>query len=711
MKKLIISVLALLLAVPVFGQAGTGDYLWPIEGAKAGAGIIYTPQSYIDGELNFGNLFIAAPEGTVVVSPCDGTVHSISIGYSRSLSYSNSFGYDTSLSFDEALPHIRGEVGRSFDSKYVSGHISIRAADGNVIWIGGLAGDQVFKTGQKIRRGEPIGRVAYSYQKIAEPSIDLSVSRNSKSADPMSPFGLKSTFIPPGEIKPITSLTKEQAKEDFLLYIDILREAYPGLYNVVTEAELEEYAENTVERIDSGEGDISYDDFRYIINGAVAKIHDSHIYLHAPAWQNQNKLPDYQPAVWFGFLEGRFVATLATGEYEELIGKEVSRLNGIPADSALSIIYSQTTSYDSKVEGYKDYRAATMGFGTLFRGRPDFSAEVEFADGGKSEIKGYSTKRGMPKYLNDFGDFMRLNWRPELTEMKMLNDSTAYLGLSSFSLTQVHVDEVGEFIDSIAGVPHLIIDVRNNGGGQVEPLYRLYSYIAGEPMRLDGYSRVNKKGNFAAAAHSMNYVGVTDDIFPYYEPEEGKEGFYQRPEWENTVMADSTTNYKGRVYVLANENSISAATLFPALLVRNHRGVVVGRETRTAYHFMNAIKFMDISLPNSKIAITIPLVETYFDTVVNERVPFGRGVIPDYTVPLTLDELTYRDGDAILNHTLKLIADGEYIKGDDPFAQTPEEARAGKYGNLLIIGVAVILAAVALVIALLRKRKKSGQKG
>jgi C-terminal processing protease CtpA/Prc len=62
--------------------------------------------------------------------------------------------------------------------------------------------------------------------------------------------------------------------------------------------------------------------------------------------------------------------------------------------------------------------------------------------------------------------------------------------------------------------------------------------------------------------------------------EKGSEGFYQRSENGNVVRADSLVNYKGRIYMLTNENSVSAATIFPAVVARNHRGVTVGRETR-----------------------------------------------------------------------------------------------------------------------------------
>lgn len=156
--------------------------------------------------------------------------------------------------------------------------------------------------------------------------------------------------------------------------------------------------------------------------------------------------------------------------------------------------------------------------------------------------------------------------------------------------------------------------------------------------------------------------------------------------------------------MLTNENSASAATLFPALLVRNHRGVVVGRETRTAYHFMNALKFAEISLPNSGIPVRIPLVEICFDTVVNQRIPFGRGVIPDYEVPLTLDEINYTHGDAILNYTLALIEQGKYFANDDPH-NNGELTESSNYNRVIVVFGGTGIVAGVLAIYIRRKRR------
>ena len=709
MKKIRL-ILILLLVIPnvVFAQDAPA-YLWPIEGAKSGSDIVSAPQGYIDKELNFAHLFITAPEGTPVVAPCEGTITSISISYLTSLTYMTSYGYDTKDSFDTALPGVREEAGVSVDPRYLSGSLSIRTTDGSMFHISGLQGDRTFKTGQKIGRGDPIGTVGYSYHKFAEPTISITISRNSVSADPMAPFGIKSSFIAPKEIKPIVSLTREEAKEDFTIYIDALKEAYPGLYYVISEEELEQFTARTLREIEEYGENIDFTDFQYIMGNTVARIHDSHIYMHPPIWEKGNGMPDFQPKIWFGFLRDTLVCINAVKEYEHLLYKEIVSVNGLPPDSIRKIIHDRVNTYDAQVESYKDYRAALLGFGAIFRGNERFDMTVELADGQTVDIPGHNTKNGYPRNLNDFRPFMMANYHGnEKTAFKHLNDSTAYLGISTFQLNQVEVENIGSFLsDSMGGKEHLIIDLRNNGGGDVLVLHKLYSFIALDTLRLNGYSRVNKKGNFNAFQYSNNYQGVDIELFPDFTAEEGRPGFYLRNESENTFVPDSSVHYTGKVYVLTNENSISAATVFPALVVRARRGVVVGRETRTAYHFMNALKFMDFRLPNSQITLTIPLVEIHFDTAQNERVPFGRGVLPDYPVPLSLDELRFTDGDAILNRALRLIENGEYLRGEDPFLQTAEEKPAASRTWLYYVLGAVGISIVAILASYGRRKRKT----
>lgn len=676
MKRLLGCLLFSIVAGHVSAQT---PYLWPVEGVKAGEGIIYTPQSHIDGELNFDNLFIAAPEGTEVVAPCDGTIRSYGLTYNTSLNTTTGWSIDDSKSIDQRRAEIMASGNlekRGFNPTYFNGDVGIVTPDGFTIWILGLSGDKTFKTGQKIERGTPLGRVAYSYYKIPEPSIRVSISEGGRSSDPMTPFGLKTTYIPPAEEKPVTALTKEQAAEDFTIFVDAVKECFVGLYNVVTPEEMEQYVQKTLEGINSREGDLPYADFVAIMREAVALVHDSHIGISIPRWYRVD-WGDYLPGFAFAFYGDTMLLTNTSEKYRHLIARRIAKINNATAEEIRSVVSSRIPGYDAKSEGYRDFVLGGPGF-LLFIGDPRYfvpslDMEVEFADGENVTIPGHNVKKDGPSdWVTSDGVFASLNRPRAGYATKMLTDSVAYLGIGTFGLNRVQTEEIGAFIDSIAAVPNLVIDVRNNDGGTDEVISRLYSYIAGEPMTLHGYSKVNSNAKYETFKNSFNQI-PDSEIFPDYKPEEGKDGFYDRPETGTVVKADSLVNYKGRIYMLTNGRSSSAATLFPAMLVRNHRGVTVGRETRSAYHFMNAVKFVEVRLPASLIKVRLPLVETHFDSVVNERVPYGRGVMPDYPVPLSYEEVVSED-DVMLDYTLGLIERGEYLRGDDPFAgSNPED--------------------------------------
>lgn len=696
MKKALFLVLLLVIVRVTCAQEA---YLWPIKDAKPGTNIISAPQGYIDEELNYYNLFIGAEEGALVVAPTDGVITGISIGYRQSLVSSRSYRCENG--FSRTISALLDRVDKSVNSKYLNGTLGISIGGGKMLYINGLVGDVAFKTGQRIRRGDTLGYIGYSYHKIPEPSICIEISSNSKVSDPMSPFGIKSSFIPPAEIKPITSLTQKQAKEDFKVCIDAFKEAYPGLWNVVTPAELEYYVSDTEATIESKSGHLPYRDFRNIIKRTVARIHDSHISMGSPVWEKSEPLV-FRPQINMGWLNDTLYCINATEEYRHLFGQQILSVNGISADSARRLAASDIPGYDAEAKEYVNYCLAMNGFYPLLlntEGTPTFDMNLELAGGQKIEVKGIDTRKGTPAYIANTGRFTSINRHKDSYVLKRLNSFVAYIGLSNFAQNQVEIEDIARFIKWNSQVPNLIIDVRNNGGGVEEVLEKLYSYIAGEPMVLQGYSKVNKRGGFECFKYSSNY-SVGFELFPDFKPEGGRDGFYQYPESEKKVEPDSVVNYKGRVYVLTNESSASAATLFPALLVRNHRGVVVGRETRTAYHFMNALKFAEICLPNSRISIRLPLVEIYFDTVVNPRVPFGRGVIPDYEVPLTLDEINYTHGDAILNYTLSLIKQGKYFKDED----LSNDQESPNNNTVIVVFCGICIVAGTLVIYVRRKR-------
>lgn len=89
---------------------------------------------------------------------------------------------------------------------------------------------------------------------------------------------------------------------------------------------------------------------------------------------------------------------------------------------------------------------------------------IVFADGEVRTFKG-SRSSGHPSEFSGrtYLDYVRQNYHGRNNHArKMLNDSTAYLGLGTFALNETVTDDIVGYIDSLAkaAVPNLIVDVR-----------------------------------------------------------------------------------------------------------------------------------------------------------------------------------------------------------------------------------------------------------
>ena len=666
MKRILTILAVLVLSIPSYAQL-----LWPIKGADIGSNIISRPQHYVDGELNFAGLFIAADERTEVLSPSDGTIVSLGINYFHSLIRSTS--YSVEGTFDEAILKVKAEADLSkINPKYLSGQVGIRLSDGQKIYISGLRGNVRFKTGTKIKKGDLLGTVSYAYKAFDEPHICISVSTaKGTSDDPMTPFGLETTFVAPGEIIIPDVLTPEQAQEDFNILMDAYVELYPSFDDIVTPDQFEKFKKTSLAKLQS---DISYKDFWNVIWSSTSTelAHDSHLSLLTPNPWEPVDADEYKSNLHLGAIGDSLFVTQALEKGRHLLGKQVDSLDNESASDVIRRIEGMTTGYDAGVRSKID-RLNLVAWNRIYHNRltEPRTTKVRFSDGTEYVDIWQKSGRGgkyIPALSYEVDYYKRMlqsysrNW-----DFKELNDSTVLLTVNTFSLNDVEVDDIVSKIGENVQKENMIIDLRLNPGGHVSAMNRLLSvFIDTASVALNQYAMVNSNASYESFKYSLNY---DQSIAPFEEFKqiEGKKGFYADSEYPvNDIIPDSLVHYPGKVYILTSDQSCSAATVFASVLVRNHRAVTVGRETGTAYHYVTAMKFADIQLPNSKIQVHIPLVKEVFDDVVNERVPYGRGLLPDYEVPVTYEEFFTAENDIILEKAIELIAEGKYL-GEDPF--------------------------------------------
>ena len=703
--------------------ASAQTFLWPVAGHSAGENILSKPQEYIlphsgdvlNGTLNFSELFIGGEEGTPVLCPTDGIIEFLGIDYLHSLEYMVGYHFNPGLSLDENIKAVEPDATQ--DPKYLSCSFTLRLADGTKLHLSGIAGNRRFKTGQRVSAGDTLGTMAYSYHAFREPSVLVSRSdRKGKVLDPMSPFGIPSTFIEPQALTRDNPLSAEKAQEDLTVLGNAICELYPSLNRRMPEDVFKAFVDS-LKRTITGPVDPAVQ-MRVLIREVLHKLPDSHIYLFPDPVQDD--LGDvWTPGEFLVWCDDTLRVLLASPGYGPLEGKIVTRINGEAAALYAQRVRPFITCYDDRVESTLQEETLLLGqYGFLMNphGNKDSVHELEFSDGTHARVPFFLQNRfranETSRRIQHWKGINAMKQTDDVFETQVLNDSTAYLAIRTFEMLTAQVDQLCAFLDTCqAG--NLIVDVRNNAGGSEEVLMRILSCLTDQPMNRQkgGYNRVNKRGGFASLAYSLNYTPIME-LFPEYE--EGEDGFYLRDTLEtlSVVMPDSRICYSGKVYVLTNGHSYSAATLFPAVLVRNRRGVSVGRETGSCYHYLSAHKFADIRQPHSLQTVRIPLVQTVFDDTVCERVPEGRGLLPDYPLPLTYDEVTGgSDGktDVMLEYALSLIAEGKYLSLEDPFSQidlTPSKKRSsGLYFTL-----AAVLA-IALAVVLRQRRKKASHLG
>lgn len=661
MKTKIIIVAFLFVANIAFSQE---KYLWPIPEKQAGDDILYRPQDYIgvtdmqsNAELVFGDLIIGAGFGTPVVSPVDGTISFASLNYHDSYLCSvQIFRQQTGNYEQDSLLFLgkRNMTPEKIHNLCLS--VSIVTPDGEKVSIDGMRPIRLIKTGEKIHRGDTLGTVGYLYRKIKQPCIGVSISKNSNSLDPMTPFGLETTFIPP-KINDKQYLNDEEAQNDINGMMAALNESFPGLYDYTPKEEFDRYIKNQMSSINDS---ISISDFEILITKIIGKVRDSHTTIISESKIKETADKRY-PSVCIGWFNDTLKVWRAVSRYKDYLGKEVISVNGIPADSLKNILLEYVAFADGFVKSYGDYMLLNS-MDTYYCGliAKDYNLTLTFADGETKLIEQMTPNDAArePKWIEYQYRHLHINEKANF-EFEMISDTVAYIALHTFELNDIEQEQIAEIFSKLTvdNIPHLILDIRYNHGGPSAIAEDIYSYLAQKPFCTSLRKFINNKS--IQCYGSCPIDTNPDDLFPGYEALQGGDGFVNdNPKW---VEPDTVINYKGRLYLLTNESSFSASTCLAGWGKKENRGIIVGRETGSTYHSMKAMNFTQYQLPNSYITIQIPIIKVVFDTVVDERFPYGRGVMPDYPVNFTPEELSFSNGDAILNYTLQLIREGKYI--------------------------------------------------
>ena len=236
------------------------------------------------------------------------------------------------------------------------------------------------------------------------------------------------------------------------------------------------------------------------------------------------------------------------------------------------------------------------------------------------------------------------SWRLAATETRQasdelvyrqLNSKVGYLNVSSFD---IEPSKFSNQLDTVFSriqqdkVQALIIDIRDNTGGNTDTATELARYIADKPFRL--VSKVTEKLN-------QDNRG----LFSY----KGKPGDMVTKDWDDYVKPlDSEHRFDGNVIVLTGPVTYSAAIVFATTVQDNQFGLLAGQPTGG---FANQSAQGNLfNLPHSQL-------RAYVATRLLVR-PSGNAettaVVPDLVIDYSLQD-QQNAVDTVLEHVLKQL--------------------------------------------------------
>jgi predicted O-methyltransferase YrrM len=397
--------------------------------------------------------------------------------------------------------------------------------------------------------------------------------------------------------------TVEELREDFLQITEHMKKGRSILYRFTDKPSFDQYVKDQFAKIDKP---MSFREFYSIVSPLLAKIGCGHSSLWLPKGYWKNVAPKLMP-LRLVFLKGK---AYAWGHYKKVEGIpegiEILSINGKQIPEILDALKANISAdgYMDSRKLYKINQAPSFFYGLQF-GYPDkFRFVYRLSDW--STPKSFECASVDLKTIEDAEaeinttEFNPLDFTLDLEILE--KRETAVLTIRSFVYYE-NPEKFNHFIDEAFGkmfdskIKNLILDLRNNGGGNPFCTSHLFSYLIPEPL-------------------------------PYFAKEYGKYARLAKP------IPPAEKAFHGNLVILINGGCFSSTPHLCALLKYHKIGMFIGTEAGGTYTCNGAAQ--EIKLANTGAIVVIN--RRSFAAAV-DGFPDDRGILPDHHVMPHIDDL------------------------------------------------------------------------
>ncbi|GAB3794796.1 S41 family peptidase [Spirosoma humi] len=453
------------------------------------------------------------------------------------------------------------------------------------------------------------------------------------------------------------TLTPAQLQADFTRFQTALNEAHPAPYRYSSKAHFDSLLAAVATQLNHP---MTHHEFYLTMTPLLVALRDGHIKWlmpdqdeHYPFFTN-NLFP-----LKLYFLDKKAWIIDHYGANPAPAGAEVLTINDQSIETIIGKLLPNLSFADGYTIGskYEDLNHFFSGYYATYIGAPavhqitykigDSTRTVQLPAQPLAAIRAYNDAHKLDTQLPYYITFEDNNHTATVTIKRFWTEKNEqkfklFLAEAFRQIDQKHIQ-------------HLILDLRNNEGGEENYGVWLYKYLARQPFRYYDHISVRQKKAYSFPAWTPKLYRM----LRWLVVRKRGDGYVFTKQSGLKMHKPQRNAFAGKLYVLINGGSFSVTTELAARIHADGRGTFIGQETGGAFEGNNSGIFAITQLPNSKIDLGIPLFGFYMADLPH-KIEKGQGIRPDYLVTPTIDDVL-TGNDRAMQCVQRLIQHGDSV--------------------------------------------------